>query len=292
MKRAYFAGLIVLLFTCALQAQVSTTFNYTQTNATTGSGTIAGFVVHDSGGDITFGPTAMPSALVVNPGTGTFVGRQTTAASSGNEANVLPGLIWSGSVTATGTRGAQIYTVQIPLKFVPKVTQTPTDTSDYNWNVIFGDDAAGGTDVVTTANMRVAMWYSRDTLDETPDADTANLFQRYTQLTHAFTAGQNTFTNTDLVTTNANGIIPKDAVDSGDPQGTDAAGRDLAFYFGWRDQAVFAAGSPQVLLVDDLSVGGLLNPDLSTINPPVPEPTSMLMLAAVGGLGLIRRRRK
>jgi len=289
MKREYLAGLIVLLFTCALQAQVSTTFNYSQTNATTGSGTIAGFVIHDSGGDITFGPTAMPSALVVNPGTGTFVGRQTAAAGGSNEANVAPGLAWSGSVTATGTRGAQIYTVQIPLKFVPKVTQSP-DVSDYNWNVIFGDDAAGGTDVVTTANMRVAMWYSRDTVDDTPDADTANTFQRYTQLTHAFTAGQNTFTNNELVTTNANGVIPKDATDSGDPQGTDAAGRDLAFYFGWRDQAVFAAGSPQVLLVDDFSVGGLLNPDLSTLNPPVPEP-GMLGLAGLAVIGFMRRRR-
>ena len=142
MKRVQLAGLVVLLFACAVEAQVSTTFSYTQTDASTGSGTIAGFVVPDAGGDITFSSTPMPSALVINPGTGQFVGRQTTASGNSNEGNVLPGLVWSGSVTATGTRGSDIYTVQIPLKFVAKVTQTPTDTNDYNWRVIFGDDAA------------------------------------------------------------------------------------------------------------------------------------------------------
>src|SRR5258706_9408747 len=137
MRRVHFAGLLVSLFVCTAQAQVSTTFTYKQTDAATGSGTVAGFVVHASGGDITFAPTAMPSALVINPGTGQFVGRQTIQSGSGNEPNSLAGLVWSGSGAATGTRGSEIYTVQIPLKFVPKVTQSP-DTNDYNWSVKFG----------------------------------------------------------------------------------------------------------------------------------------------------------
>ena len=47
--------------------------------------------------------------------------------------------------------------------------------------------------------------------------------------------------------------------------------------FGWRDQGLF---TPEVILVDDFTVGGLLNPDLTTL---VPEPTSMLAFAAIRG---------
>src|SRR5438045_7856447 len=149
MKRALFSVLVVLVVSCAVEAQVSTTFSYTQTDAATGSGTIAGFVVHDSGGDITFDPTAMPSALVINPGTGVYVGKQTAQGGNSNEGNVAPGLVWTGSVTATGHRGSDVYTVQIPLKFVPKVTQTPTDADDYTWSVLFGDDPASGNDAIS-----------------------------------------------------------------------------------------------------------------------------------------------
>jgi len=286
MKRVQIAGLFVLLFACAAQAQVSTTFTYTQTDATTGAGTISGFTVPTSSGPIVFAPTPMPSAVVINPGTGTFVGRQTVAASSGDEPNTAPGLVWSGSVTATGTRGSEIFTMQIPLKFAAKVVQGP-DSNDYNWNVIFGDDAAGGSDVVNTgsgaASPRFAMFYSRDTVDETPDVDTANTFQRYTQQNNQFTTGPNSFTNTDLTTTPL-----KDAMDSGDPQGTDAVGRDLAFYFGWRDQGTFAAGSAQAFVIDDFKVGGLLMPDYTTL---IPEPGSLMALAGMAVIGLVRRRR-
>src|SRR5882672_11852036 len=104
MKRAQITGLFVLLFACAAQAQYSTTFTYTQTDATTGSGIINGFIINAPGGDITFAPTPMPSALVVNPGTGTFVGKQTVQGGASNEPNSMAGLVWSGSVTATGTR--------------------------------------------------------------------------------------------------------------------------------------------------------------------------------------------
>jgi len=278
MKRVQLAGLIVLLFACAVRAQlVSTTFTYKQTDATTGSGTIAGFVVHAEGGDITFAPTPMPSALVINPGTGQFVGKQTVQSGNSNEPNSATGLVWSGSVTATGTRGAEIYTVQIPLKFVPKVTQSP-DSNDYNWNVLFGDDAAGGNDVVSTASPRFAMWYSRD--DVVDAVETAATFQRYTQQNNAFTTGPNSFTNTDTTTTPI-----KDAMDGGDPQGTDAVGRNLAFYFGWRDQGTF---TPTVIMVDDFQVGGMLNPDMTTF---IPEPGTLTALAAFAAIGFMRRRR-
>jgi hypothetical protein len=286
MKRVQLAGLILLLCACTAQAQFWTTFSYSQTDATTGSGTIAPFTINTADGPIVFGATPMPSALVVNPGTGQFVGQQTTASGATNEANVLPGLSWTGSVTATGTRGSEIYTVQIPLKFVPKVNQGP-DTNDYNWNVVYGDDAAGGTDVISTnvptGNPRFAMFFSRDTVIDA--TETPNTFQRYTQLTHAFTTGQNTFTNTDLSTGTPTSPTIKDATDAGNPAGVDAAGRDLAFYFGWRDQGTL---TPQVVLVDTFTVGGLLSPDMTTL---IPEPTSLMALAGIGLLGLARRRR-
>jgi hypothetical protein len=276
MKRVLSAALFVLFFVSAAQAQQYVRFDYTQTDATTGSGQLQPFTYDpgDGGGPITFGATPMPAATVINPGTGTFVGRQTIAAGNSNEGNVLPGLSWTGFVTATGTRGSEIHTIQIPLKFVPKITQSP-DISDYDWNVIFGDDPATA-DVVTTANPRFGMWYSRDDVVSTPPVETPNTFQRYTQLTHPFTAGANSFTNTHTSTT-----AIKDATDSGDPQGVDAAGRDLAFYYGWRDQGTFAAGSPQAFVVDTFTVGGLLA---------VPEPASLLGLGALGLLALRRRR--
>jgi hypothetical protein len=278
MKRVLSAGLFVLFCVSAAQAQQYVRFNYTQTDATTGSGQLQPFTYDpgDGGGPITFGATPMPAATVINPGTGTFVGRQTVAGGNSNEGNVVPGIVWTGFVTATGTRGSEIHTIQIPLKFAPKITQSP-DISDYEWNVIFGDDAAGGADVVTTAAPRFAMWYSRDDVVSPPAVETPNTFQRYTQQNNAFSAGQNNFTNTHLTTT-----AIKDAIDGGDPQGTDAAGRDLAFYFGWRDQGTFAAGSPQVFMVDNITVGGLLA---------VPEPASLLGLAGMATLALFRRRR-
>jgi hypothetical protein len=103
------------------------------------------------------------------------------------------------------------------------------------------------------------------------------MFQRYTQDNKSFVAGADTFTNTNTFNTTV-----KDATDSGDPQGVDAAGRDLAFYFGWRDQGGFTAGG---LAIDTFTVGGLLNADEATL---VPEPSSALFVV-LGGI-LLRRR--
>jgi len=55
----------------------------------------------------------MPSASVVNPGTGIYVGRQTVAAGASNEPNSAVGLTWSGSVTATGVRYRSLPLVNI-----------------------------------------------------------------------------------------------------------------------------------------------------------------------------------
>src|SRR4051812_6072383 len=62
-------GLAAVFLSASAHAAVTTSFNYTQSSNTTGSGTIAGFTYDpgDGGGAITFGPTAMPAANVVNP---------------------------------------------------------------------------------------------------------------------------------------------------------------------------------------------------------------------------------
>jgi PEP-CTERM motif len=287
MRKVSFAALAVLL-TAGLSAHAAlTTFTYTQTDASTGSGTIQGFTYDpgDGQGPITFGSTPMPAAVVVNPNPGLtpagYVGAQNTASGNSNEPNSAVGLTFSGSVTATGTRNGQTYTIQIPLVFAPKQTQTP-DVNDYTWNVTYGDNPGAGDDAVSAAALRFAMWLSRD--DVVDNAETSNTFQRYTQQNQLFAAGtQESFTNTDTSST-----AIKDAMDSGNPAGTDAVGRDLAFYWGWRDTSSLTSGA---LLVDDFTIGGILNANEATLNPPVPEPASLGLLAAVGLLGLRRRRR-
>jgi hypothetical protein len=272
------AVVLGLLFAGSVQA-VPVNFNYSQTDATTGAGSIAAFTLSDPGGDISFSATPMPAATVVNPGPAGFVGSQTVAAGAANEANTAVGLAWSGSVTAVGTRGGDFFTIQIPFRFIPKQTQTP-DINDYTWNLAYGDDVAGGTDTVSTS-MRFAMWLSRD--DLVNGAETPDTFQRYTQQNHTFVAGASSFTNTDTTTT-----AIKDATDpAGAPAGVDAAGRNLAFYFGWRDQGALTTGA---VLVDTFTVGGLLDADVNSLRL-VPEPSSLLGLAGMAMLGLTRRRR-
>ena len=117
--------------------------------------------------------------------------------------------------------------------------------------------------------MRFALWLSQD--DVIDGTETATIFQRYTQLNHTFAAGQDTFTNTDTVTTPI-----KDAFN--------AAGRPLNFYWGWRDQGALNSGA---VLVDEFTVGGLLNADEGTLRP-IPEPSAVVLLCA-GSLLLLGR---
>lgn len=272
------AGVVGFVLACSASA-VPVNFSFMQTDAVTGSGSINAFTYDDGGGAINFAATPMPAATVVNPATGQYVGQQTVAAGAGNDVGTAVGLVWNGSVTATGTRGANTYTMQIPLKFIAKQTQSPSDVSDYTWSLTYGDSVAN--DAISTS-MRFAMWLNRD--DVADAADTPNTYQRYTQQNHTFVAGLDTFNNNDAITT-----AIKDATDSGDPQGTDAAGRNLAFYFGWRDQGALSQGA---ILIDTFQVGGLLDADAATLTQiSVPEPSSLLGVAGVALLGVRRRRR-
>lgn len=259
------------LTTCAHAELVN--FTYTQSNATTRSGSIAPFTFmgHD------FAATPMPAAAILNPTAGTpasFVGSISAQAGNSNEANQAVGLLFSGAVTATSSDG---FLIDIPLLFVPQQIQAP-DSNDYTWNVLFGDSVPDGVDTVSTS-MRFAMWLSRD--DVIDAAETPDTFQRYTQVNHTFGAGPNSFTNTDTTTTPI-----KDATDGGAPAGVDAAGRDLAFYFGWRDQGALTSGT---ILIDEFTVGGLLDANEGTLRP-VPEPSSALLILAGSGFLLARRR--
>ncbi len=274
---AFFAGLLG----CAATARgVLINFSYVQNDSATGSGSIAPFSYDNGGGPINFGSTSMPATTLVNPVPAAtpsgFVGAMNAQMGASNEANQAVGLTWSGFVLATGTRGAQTFTMKIPLVFVPKQTQAP-DISDYNWSVAFGDSASAD---AVSGSMRFAMIFSRDTvIDAVESPDT---FQRYTQLNHTFVAGVDSFTNTDL--TNA---TIKDASDAGVPAGNDAVGKNLAFYWGWRDQGTLNSGA---ILVDSFAVGGLLNSDESSLTL-VPEPSGAALLLVAAGYGMRRRRR-
>lgn len=151
----------------------SVNFSYSQTDLTTGSGSIAPFSF--SGHDFTATPI---SATVFNPGGAPpagFVGSINAQSGAANEANQSLGLIFSGTVTATSTDG---WIIQIPLVFVPKQTQVP-DVSDYTWNIAYGDSPANGVDAVG-ASLRFSMYFSRDTVIDA--VETPDTFQRYTQL--------------------------------------------------------------------------------------------------------------
>jgi hypothetical protein len=186
--------------------------------------------------------------------------------------------LWTGVVTAMATDGA---TIQIPLVFAPKQTQTPTDISDYQWSISYGDSVANGIDTIATGT-RFAMLSSRDTTID--NAETANTFQRYTQATQNFVAGQDNLSNTET----AVNTIAKDATDPGNPAGTDAVGRDLAFYWAWRDGGTLNAGG--AIFVDQFNVGGALQVNEASLV--VPEPSTVALM--VGGLGALVawRRRK
>src|SRR5262245_52336454 len=113
------SAFVVAMLALASSDAAVVNFTYSQTGATTGSGTIAPFSLggHD------FTATAMPAASVFNPGGAVpsgFVGSIIGMSGNSNEGNQGVGLLWSGSVTATATDGA---TVQIPLIFAPKQTQ-------------------------------------------------------------------------------------------------------------------------------------------------------------------------
>jgi hypothetical protein len=281
MNKRLILGVLALTAAAASnRAATLTSFTYNQDSATVGSGTIAAFSY--SGHD--FPAMAMPAATVISPGSvaapAGFVGSMTAQSLGSNEPNSAVGLLWTGTLTATATDGA---TIQIPLVFAPKQTQSP-DASDYQWSITFGDSPANGVDTAfSTAIPRFAMYFSRDTTID--NADTANTFQRYTQLnTQNFALGATeSYVNTQTTTT-----AIKDAMDGGDPQGTDAVGRDLAFYYGWRDGGTINAGG--AVLVDQFNVSGLLNVNEASLV--VPEPaTTALVIGGLGAIIAIRRRK-
>jgi hypothetical protein len=276
MRKTRFASFLAVSALATSAHATLVNFSYTQSDATTGSGSIAPFTLLGHN----FTATPLPSATVFNPNIGTpagFVGTIDAQSLGSDEPNEAVGLLFNGSVTATATDGS---TIQIPLKFVPAQLQTPTNTNDYTWTVLYGDSPANGDDAVSSA-LRFAFYLGRDTVIDA--TDTPNTFQRYTQDNKTFLTGvQDVFTNTDTTTAPI-----KDAMDAGDPQGTDAVGLPLAFYFGYRDTGAITSGT---ILVDSFAVGGLLNADDTTLVV-VPEPSSAL-LVLTGSALLLRRRRR
>lgn len=277
-KTLTWGGVLAALTVATSASAFNVNFSYSQSDATTGSGTISGFTYQGR----TFNSLSMPAATVFSPGAAPagYVGSIVAQSGAANEANQAVGLLWSGMVTATATDGS---TININLRFVPKVIQTPTDINDYQWGVSYGDNPGLGNDVSGTG-FRFAMYLSRDTTIDA--AETPNTFQRYTQLTQSFVGGvQDNFTNADTTNT-----AIKDAMDGGNPAGTDAVGRNLEFYWAWRDGGTLPGGTS--ILVDQFNVSGLLEADeLSFVAVPEPSTWALLGLGMAGLLGFNRRRK-
>lgn len=284
--RVFIIGLVCAIGVPAYAA--ITPFTYTQTDKTTGSGTISGFTANG----INFSATAMPAATVNDPGgaatPAAYVGSISGFAQPGDDttyasANAVS-LRWSGTVNAFGTDGVNNFMVPISLTFLPFAQNSGMNAvgsavagSDYGWLVNYGDDPTAGVDTISTSAPRVAAYFG---IEAFPN------YQRWTQNNPAFTAGQQTFSNTVA----RDGTTPiRDADDpnaSGQPTPPSASDRPLAFAWAWRDQGALSQGS---ILVNDIRFDGYFWVDETAITP-VPEPGTVGMVL-LGTLILLRRRR-
>lgn len=264
-------------------------------------GTISGMLdtTHVGGsGDVLF-TAAMPTPVTVDPNPGLTpagaVGTITEQQGSHNEApHKTVGLDWSGMgpVELKGTDGINYYSVLVDLIFGPSGDRgyrndidDPLSNYDpllgpdylYTWAIPFSDDALEehGGDAVSPGgsdNPRMAVYLGVGREEENGGS------HRFTQSEYQFDEGPDAHTNTHE--------------SSGATKSTKyAAYRDLGIFFGWRDRENIADGS---FHVDSITFAGNLPVDIATMtSAPVPEPSTVLMLAslALAGLLLWKRRR-
>ena len=272
-----------------------TTFSYTQTDVSTGSGTIAAPANSNFGGvDITWTPTAMPAAWVFDPtgagSAGGAVGGWNAQTGSGAENDQDVRLYWNETadiagaksivtvvINGTGSNGSS-YELPIELKFfgdnvLPDEHFTGWGNNDYQWSLEYGGNGVTGTP-------RTGIWLSPTWAPQAIAAGGGNRNQRYTQ-------NQNELGGGILTNTDTSSGAEKDAFDQdGNTTQFAAIGQPLEIGFGWRDRESVSG----TVLVDNFNFRGLLEYDDANI---VPEPSTFL-LAALGMLGaaMMRRRRR
>ncbi|MBL50168.1 MAG: hypothetical protein CMP28_14645 [Roseibacillus sp.] len=285
-----------VLATTATVPAALTTFSYTQTDSSTGSGTIAAPAPSNFGGvTITWAATAMPAASVRDPAgagaAGAVGGWDAEEGDNGGNGRDVA-LYWNSSplttsagsvpaplsvnLTGSGSDG-NTYGVTIPLVFfgdnvLPDENFPGWGNNDYRWSVTYGDVLGTNPE----GSPRTGMW-----LSPTFALTLGGRQQRYTQNSAALTG---ILTNTD--TTSG---AEKDAFDqNGNTSATAAIGQPLEFGFGWRDNGSLTGGP---VLIDSFRVEGLLQVDEDAIFL-VPEPGAFSLLGLAGIALFVRRRRR
>ena len=253
-----------------------TTFDYTQADSLTGSGTIAAPAESIVGGvTITWTETQMPQASVRDAaGSGSLGGAvggfNTQVGNNGGNGEDVA-IYWNSSaLTTSGASTAEpvsvdilgsgsdgnSYSVAVPLVFfgdnvLPDENFPGWGTNDYRWRLEYGDILGTNPE----GGPRTAMW-----LSPTFALTVGGRQQRYTQNSAALTG---MLSNTD--TTSG---AEKDAFDqNGNTTATAAIGQPLEFGFGWRDNGSLTGGP---VLVDNFNVQGLLEfdeADIALVNP-------------------------
>ena len=253
-----------------------TTFDYTQIDSSTGSGTIAAPAASILNGvTITWTETQMPQASVRDPSGsgspgGAVGGFNTQVGNNGGNGQDVA-IYWNSSpLTTIGASTAEpirvdilgsgsdghTYTVSVPLVFfgdnvLPDENFPGWGTNDYRWSLDYGDIL--GTN--PQGSPRTAMW-----LSPTFALTEGGRQQRYTQNSAALSG---ILTNTDT-----SSGAEKDAFDqNGNTSATAAIGQPLEFGFGWRDNGSLTGGP---VLVDNFSVQGLLEFDETSITRVTP----------------------
>ena len=274
-----------------------TTFDYTQTDSVTGSGTIAAPADSVVGGvTINWTDTAMPAAFVRDPAgvgsPGGAVGGFDEKAGDVGDNGEDVALYWNATADIAGAKspltvmisgsGSDGNAYQLPIDLVffgdnvlPDENFAGWGNNDYRWSLEYGGNGV-------TGNPRTAIFLSPSWADVPVPDGGGDRQQRYTQNDNELGGGI-------LVNTDTTSGAEKDAFDqNGNTTQFAAIGQPLEISFGWRDRNDISGA----VLVDNFNFQGLLeyDPANATI---VPEPSTFL-LAVLGILGaamMYRRRR-
>ena len=250
-----------------------TTFEYTQTDVSTGAGIITAPAPSIVGGvTVTWVDTPMPQATVRDPSgagsEGGAVGGFDAMAGSAGDNGEEVALFWDANgdivtdkdpvtvnITGTGSDGNP-YILPVDLVFfgdnvLPDENFPGWGNNDYQWRLDYGDILGSNPDGAP----RTAIWLS-PTYASVPKADGGGgRTQRYTQNAAALSG--------PLVNTDTTSGAEKDAFDqNGNTSATAAIGQPLEISFGWRDRDVITNGP---VLVDNFTFQGLLEYDEANI---------------------------
>ncbi|MCP4728839.1 MAG: hypothetical protein GY872_02075 [Roseibacillus sp.] len=256
-----------------------TTFDYTQTDVSTGAGIIAAPAPSLVGGvTITWVDTPMPQATVRDPaGAGSVGGAvggfDTMAGSSGDNGQEVA-LFWDSNgdivtdkdpvtvdITGAGSDGNP-YHLSIDLVFfgdnvLPDENFPGWGNNDYRWSLDYGDILGSNPDGAP----RTAIWLSPTYANVSVANGGGGRTQRYTQNANPLVG--------PLVNTDTTSGAEKDAFDqNGNTTQFAAIGQPLEISFGWRDRDVVTNGP---VLVDNFNFQGLLEYDEANIRLVNPE---------------------